>query len=65
MKNIGNDKGRGRFETRGDANRIGVGNQDFVRILVPDISNILGVMAINGTDKNTTRNAQRFVTDRR
>ena len=64
MEGIGNHKGGGGFETRRDANRLSIGNQDFVRIFVPDIGDILGIMPVYGANENTARDAQRFIADR-
>ncbi len=61
MQHIGDDEGSWRFKTRRNANCVRVGDQDFVRILVPDIRNVFWIMAIDRADKNTARDAQRFV----
>ena len=44
--------------------RIGIGKQDLVGILVPDIVDILGIMAVDRADEHAARNTQRFVLHR-
>ena len=61
---IGNHEGRRRGEARRDADGIGIGKQDLVGILVPDIVDILGIMAVDRADEDAAGDAQRLVLDR-
>src|SRR3546814_11576897 len=42
VEGVGDYEGRGRSETRRDADRVGVGDQYLVGILVPDVVDVLG-----------------------
>src|SRR3546814_6560052 len=44
--------------------RVGVGDQYLVGILVPDVVDVLGIMAVDRADENAAGNAQRLVLDR-
>src|SRR3546814_19659830 len=45
VEGVGDYEGRGRSETRRDADRVGVGDQYLVGILVQDVVDVLGLMA--------------------
>ena len=64
VENVGNDEGGRRFEPRRDADGAGVGDQDLVGILVPNIVDILGIMAVDRADEHAARDTQRFVLHR-
>ena len=65
MQYVGNHKCGGRFETRRKANGVGISNQDFVGILVPNIFDIFGIMAVDCADKDASGDAERFIANRR
>src|SRR3546814_8230692 len=61
VEGVGDYEGRGRSETRRDADRVGGGDQYLVGILVPDVVDVLGIMAVDRADENAAGNAQRLV----
>ena len=65
MIGIGDDKrGRG-FEPRRYANRLRIGDQGLIRVLVPDISDIFRIVTIDRANEDAAGDTERLVTDRR